>query len=97
MVCSLSMYVFMCICACLYTCVSKFLSHSIVLQVPVPMVAFPQQNVATTSAPPQAKHKKPRNKKRMSKYIVYVQWLHECLSISLCLAFHVQCQIFVLH
>ena len=61
-------HVYMCLRVKQY--VSVVVYHGL-LQVPVSMPEFPQQNVATTSGPPQAKCKKPRNKKRMGEHAVY--------------------------
>ena len=63
----LCMHMYMHVCPCVKQ--YAFISCNIQLQVPAPMPAFPQQNAATTSAPPQLKVKKPRNKKRMGEHV----------------------------
>ena len=53
-------------------CLKLYIINTGLLQIPVPMPAFPQQSAAAASAAPRAKYKKPRNKKRMGEHVTCI-------------------------
>ena len=72
-----------------YVCLKLYIIiNTGLLQIPVPMPAFPQQSAAASAAP-RPKYKKPRNKKRMGEHVTCIM-RQECLFMSCCLGVHVK-------